>query len=788
MKLTFSLLLLNYAASASDCNFLPNSDFEIQYKISYRTKKITSYDEFTVRLDTSVFDGDYEECLEEGDLHLMELRDGQWIELDEDYKDKTTVLEWRKVPNLRACQEKTFAIQYKDQMIEKTLPAVSIEELTNLKYEEVSIDKIEYDHNDQKIKWDKLCSTHSFVEFKGNWSDTTDDFLSVESEEFCKEYHLTFHPHFNDHEAHAVDFQFTKLPSHEDIIEQGFVTVLNATTNSVQLIVDTQVFTCITSCKIKIFTENAQQQFEKIAFNGDTKDHKSQVLVTFDNLEHYTEYFVAVETESDGAKSEFNLEAFTTQFDKSSLSVEVIQDEECCTGQVSLIGDLPEEFTILEFLRVYNNRPTLISKDDGARSVDVEEIPCIEVTYEAQLINENTREKFYIKSQPTEFKLDIMNDFKTNFEKFAKPSVARGSGKIRVEMHQVHCVPYDIVARVKNDPKYREDGDERLLTVDYDDVWQTVVAEIDDWLPCEDLEVSFRPSSMDGSEVPELSFQLESLLPLDDVTVHAEIDEINVPGVIGFTIENQTCAKHYELSVVDGNDNEPFYVELENTDNLKVYEVLSNFTPCKEYTAKMSARTEYGKIKHTQKYIGAITPVGEVKADWTELAEKLNFSPEADYDFDLRSVLGATDSKRISWTHSDSCIESYQVKFTGNNQDFSSQINVRPGEEAKLDLSTLEQCQNYNLEIVPNFKEVTLFSGNFVSETFQKEILIKDEYNCVPQTTTPKPTEKAKQPRAAQIKEVLLSTKSGSDSILSIKNINVIVNLVLSTIVFSRLI
>ena len=51
-------------------------------------------------------------------------------------------------------------------MIEKTLPAVSIEELTNLKYEEVSIDKIEYDHNDQKIKWDKLCSTHSFVEFK----------------------------------------------------------------------------------------------------------------------------------------------------------------------------------------------------------------------------------------------------------------------------------------------------------------------------------------------------------------------------------------------------------------------------------------------------------------------------------------------------------------------------------------------------------------------------------------------------------------------------------------------
>ena len=91
------------------------------------------------------------------------------------------------------------------------------------------------------------------------------------------------------------------------------------------------------------------------------------------------------------------------------------------------------------------------------------------------------------------------------------------------------------------------DGDERLLTVDYDDVWQTVVAEIDDWLPCEDLEVSFRPSSMDGSEVPELSFQLESLLPLDDITVHAEIDEINVPGVIGFTIENQTCAKHYEV-------------------------------------------------------------------------------------------------------------------------------------------------------------------------------------------------------------------------------------------------
>ena len=85
------------------------------------------------------------------------------------------------------------------------------------------------------------------------------------------------------------------------------MTVLNATTNSVQLIVDTQVFSCITSCKIKIFTENAQQQFEKIAFNGDTKDHKSQVLVTFDNLEHYTEYFVAVETESDGAKSEFNL-------------------------------------------------------------------------------------------------------------------------------------------------------------------------------------------------------------------------------------------------------------------------------------------------------------------------------------------------------------------------------------------------------------------------------------------------------------------------------------------------
>ena len=103
-------------------------------------------------------------------------------------------------------------------------------------------------------------------------------------------------------------------------------------------------------------------------------------------------------------------------------------------------------------------------------------------------------------------------------------------------------------------------------------------------------------------------------------------------------------------------------------------------------------------------------------------------------------------------------------------------------------MSTLEQCQNYNLEIVPNFKEVTLFSGNFVSETFQKEILIKDEYNCVPQTTTPKPTEKPKQPRAAQIKEVLISTKSGSDSILSIKNINVIVNLVLSTIVFCRLI
>ena len=121
-----------------------------------------------------------------------------------------------------------------------------------------------------------------------------------------------------------------------------------------------------------------------------------------------------------------------------------------------MIGDLPEEFTILEFLRVYNNRPTLISKDDGARSVDVEEIPCVEVTYEAQLINENTREKFYIKSQPTEFKLDIMNDFKTNFEKFAKPSVARGSGKIRVEMHHVHCVPYDVVARVKNDPKYNE--------------------------------------------------------------------------------------------------------------------------------------------------------------------------------------------------------------------------------------------------------------------------------------------------------------------------------------------
>merc|ERR1719342_1796385 len=194
-------------------------------------------------------------------------------------------------------------------------------------------------------------------------------------------------------------------------------------------------------------------------------------------------------------------------------------------------------------------------------------------------------------------------------------------------------------------------------------------------------------------------------------------------------------------------------------------------------------------MKQTTKSLGVLTPVGEVKADWSELEEKLDFSGDADYDLDVRSGLGADDSKILSWTHDgDTCIESYNVQFNGKDKDFNSQINARHGEEIKVDLGTLEKCQNYNLEIVPNFKEVTLFSGNFVSETFRKEILIKDEYNCVPQTTTPKPTEKPKQPRAAQIKEVLISTKSGIDSILSIKNINVIVNLVLSIIVFSRLI
>merc|ERR1712126_503303 len=97
------------------------------------------------------------------------------------------------------------------------------------------------------------------------------------------------------------------------------------------------------------------------------------------------------------------------------------------------------------------------------------------------------------------------------------------------------------------------------------------------------------------------------------------------------------------------------------------------------------------------------------------------------------------------------------------------------------------KCQNYNLEIVPNFKEITLFSGNFVVETFRKEILIKDEFDCVPQTTTTTTTPQPKQPRAAAAQILLPSEKSGSES-LNIFSINVIVNLVLSIFAFNRLI
>jgi len=479
------------------------------------------------------------------------------------------------------------------------------------------------------------------------------------------------------------------------------------------------------------------------------------------------------------------LEPFKTQFDERSLTVEVTPDDDCCTGQVSLVGDLPKGFTISEYQKEYSNAPSNIFFQEGARSIFVDEIPCMEVKYIAKILDENTQNSYFIESQKTVFELDMMNDFENNLVKYAKPSVFRNEGKIQVTMQNVPCVPYDVVANVRNNKDIdTTDGEEKSFEIptdmlDEENKWETVSAEIYDWLPCEDLEVTFKPSSVDGSEIPHFTVQLESQKPMEEVTLQAEAYD----WIYNFAIENQTCAENYELTLLDSNDNVASVLGLDSQ-KLRIDEALDEFTPCVEYFAKIIARTKYGRTKQTTKSLGVLTPVGEVKADWSELEVAA-----ADYDIDVRSGLGADDSKILSWTHDgDTCIESYNVQFTGKDKDFNSQINARHGEEVKVDLGTLEKCQNYNLEIVPNFKEITLFSGNFVAETFRKEILIRDEFDCVPQTTTTTTTTpQPKQPRAAAAQILLPSEKSGSAS-LNILSINVIVNLVLSIFAFNRLI